>query len=304
MPNAMRLPVGVLIIARDEETNLPDCLHSVKLWCEQVVVVVDSRTQDRTREVARDMGAEVVDRAFDGYAQQKNWALDNIQWLPPWILILDADERVSPELVEELQVIVSATSPRVAYALRKRFIFYGHWMRHCWYSSWDVRFFQLGKARYEERKVHEHVIAEGELGFLRNDLIHNDFKDMDSWIAKHNRYATLEAAEMVEGPKGNQLKGNLSGSRVERRRFLKVRIWNRLPFRPLWLFVYLYFFKLGVLDGALGFRFCLMHAIFDSFITAKNWERRRLARGLLPNYYREELRAYLERNPDARRYYE
>jgi glycosyltransferase involved in cell wall biosynthesis len=303
MSESHKIPVGVLILARDEEANLPDCLHSVRGWAQRVVVVLDPRTKDRSRAVAQAAGAEVVEREFDTYAGQRNWALGQVGWGTPWILIVDADERVSPELVQELAEIAASPAPKAGYALRRRFIFYGRWIRHCWYSSWDIRFFRLGKARYEERKVHEHMFVDGPVGYLRGDLIHNDFKGMDDWIAKHNRYATWEAEAMTTAS-GSTMRGRLFGTREERRRFLKEAVWNRLPFRPLWLFVYLYIFKLGIMDGALGFRFCLMHAIFDAFTTAKVWEKRHLEAHPTGNYYRETLASYLARHTDQKPRYE
>jgi glycosyltransferase involved in cell wall biosynthesis len=296
-------PVAVLILARDEELNLPDCLHSVSGWATQVAVVLDPRTQDASREVVAQAGAELYERPFEGYAQQKNWALAQVPWRADWILILDADERATPELVTEICAIVRDQKALEGYALRKRFIFYGTWMRHCWYSSWDLRFFKRGRARYESRMVHEHMLVDGKVGYLKSDLIHNDFKDLDSWIAKHNKYATYEAAEIVESSRGDQFKGRLFGSRLERRRFLKERVWLNLPFRPFWLFIYLYFIRLGILDGPMGFRFCLWHAIFDAFITAKVWEKKLLARGSIPNYYRKTLSAYLKAHPEAEQFY-
>jgi glycosyltransferase involved in cell wall biosynthesis len=304
MADQVRLPIGVLVLARDEEENLPDCLNSVKGWTGQVAVLVDPRTVDGTREVAKRLGAEVYEHPFEGFGVQKNWGIDSIPWRHPWILILDADERVPPELREEFAAVVSSQAPKAAYAMRFRFVFYGRWIKHCWHSTWIIRLFQRGKARYEARDVHEHMVVEGELGHLKNDIFHNDFKDMDAWIAKHNSYATVEASEMLQDEGVGRLRGRLFGSRIERRRFLKERVWNRLPFRPLWLFVYLYFLKLGFLDGALGFRFCVMHAIFDAFTTAKVWEKKRLAMHPPGNYYREGLERFLAEHPVQRRYYD
>jgi glycosyltransferase involved in cell wall biosynthesis len=280
------LEIGILVIARDEEANLPDCMHSVVGWAEQVVVVLDPRSRDRSREVAAGAGAEVVEHLFETHARQRNWALDRYPWRTPWILVVDADERVSPELVEELRAIVDSPQAFAIYAVKKRFIFYGKWMRHCWYSAWDLRLFRLGSARYEERPVHEHVIADGPVGYLSADLIHNDFKDMDSWIHKHNRYASFEASEMNRDAGENRVRGRLFGTWTERRRYIKDEIWNRLPFRPLFWFLYLYVWKLGFLDGRLGLRFCLMHGIFDAFVTAKAWEQRFLGSTPPPNFYR------------------
>lgn len=300
----MSLPVEVLICARDEETNLPDCLHSVRGWVSGITVVVDPRTTDRTREIAVAAGARVVDHPFEDFASQKNWALKNLEWTADWVFVLDADERVSPDLREELERMLRPGQEKNAFAVRFRFIFYGKWIRRCWYGTWIIRIFRRDSAWYESRGVHEHMLVLGRVGYLRGDLIHNDFKDMHAWISKHNTYATYEAEELFRGNTEHGMRGRLFGSKVERRRFLKEKIWNRLPFRPLWLFVYLYVLKLGFLDGALGFRFCLMHAIFDSFTLAKLWERRFLARNPPPNYYRKELEQRLARHPEDRAYYD
>lgn len=302
--NAAKVPICVLVLARDEEANLPDCLHSVIRWVERVVVVVDPRTTDQTREVAARSGAEVYEHPFEDYARQKNWALGKVELRTPWILIVDADERVSAELRAEIQEIIASDGPNAAYAMRFRFIFYGKWIRHCWHSTWIVRLFRTGKAVYETRGVHEHMIVDGELGYLKNDLIHNDFKGMDEWITKHNRYATSEAKAITSPEHEADLESRLLGTRLERRRFLKEKIWNRLPMRPLWLFIYLYFFKFGILDGRLGLRFCLWHSIFEAFVTAKIWEKRLLAKAPLGNYYRQELEQYLAGHPQERAYYE
>lgn len=300
---AAKLPLSVLIIARDEEVNLPDCLHSVRGWVDQVVVVVDPRTTDRTREIARAAGCDVVEKAFVSFSEQRNWSLDHAGLRHPWIFVFDADERVSPELRRDITRVVADSGSASAYAARKRFVFYGRWIRHCWYGPWTVSLFRSGKARWERREVHEHLVVEGEVGYLPGDLVHNDFKDMDAWIGKHNHYATLEAREILRGEGQGQLGGRLLGTKVERRRFIKQRIWNRMPFRPIWLFAYLYVVRLGVLDGRLGFRFCVMHAIFDAFTTAKVWESRWLARHPPRNYYRDLLAQDLEARPDDRTFY-
>ena len=303
MVSEARLPVGVLILARDEEVNLPDCLHSVCGWADQVFVVLDPRTRDASREVARELGAEVIEHSFTDYAEQKNWALDELPWRHEWVLIVDADERVSPELRQEIEQTLSQPNPRNAYAVRFRFIFYGRWMRHSWYGTWIVRLLQRGRARYEHRGVHEHVVLDGPLGYLKGDLIHDGMKGMDDWIAKHNRYATAEADATLKEQGVDTFRGRLFGSRVERRRFLKERVWKRMPFRPLWLFFLLYVLRLGFLDGRLGFRFCVMHAVFESFVTAKVWEQKLASRGVVPNYYRGHLASYLKGHPDEGRYY-
>lgn len=298
-----KLPVSVFIIARDEEVNLPDCLHSVCGWAGQVVVVVDPRTTDRTREIARGFGCDIVENLFENFSQQRNWTLDHAGLQHDWIFVFDADERVSPQLRRDIAAVLADPAAKAAYAARKRFIFFGRWIKHCWYGPWTVSLFRNRKARWERREVHEHLLVDGEVGYLPGDIIHNDFKDIDAWIVKHNRYATFEAAEIIRSERSDRMSGRLFGSSVERRRWIKDRLWNRLPLRPLWFFLYLYFVRRGILDGALGFRFCLMHAIFDAFTTSKVWESRWTARHPATNYYRDLLGRELTAHPHEHAFY-
>ena len=131
----MKSEVSILILARDEEVNLPDCLHSIAGWAGQIVVVLDPRTTDRSAEIARQYGAEVVAHPFDDYSRQRNWALENVQWKHPWMFILDADERVSPDLRRGIQAVLRDPQAKDAYAVRFRMIFYGKWIRRCWYGT-------------------------------------------------------------------------------------------------------------------------------------------------------------------------
>ena len=298
-----KLPLSVFLLARNEELNIADCLHSVCGWADQVAVVLDTRSTDRTRQIILAAGCDLFENKFEGYAQQRNWALDNARLRHDWIFVLDADERVSPQLRRDIARAMADPGGKSAFAARKRFIFYGKWVKHCWYGPWTVSLFRNGKARWELREVHEHLIVDGEVGKLPGDIIHNDFRDMDNWIEKHNRYATLEAAEMMRGGGDDRLAGRLFGTPVETRRFIKDRIWNRLPLRPFWLFLYLYVVRRGFLDGVLGFRFCMMHAIFDAFTTAKIWEARWMARHPAMNYYRDLLRQELAAHPDEHALY-
>ena len=154
--------VSVLIPTFNEEVNLADCLASVCGWAEDVWVV-DSFSADRTVEIARETDVNVVQHVFEGYAQQKNWALENVPFRGDWVLILDADERVSPELAAEVSGIVAADGNGYdGFYLNRKLIFYGKWIRHCgWYPSWNLRLFRRRHGRYEQREVHEHLLLDG-----------------------------------------------------------------------------------------------------------------------------------------------
>ncbi len=186
--------MSVLIPTLDEELNLPDCLASVE-WADEVFVV-DSFSHDRTLEIARAHGANVVQHAFEGYSRQKNWALDNLPFQNEWVLIVDADERVTAELRGEIERVVNSRGAGCdGYYLNRRFIFLGAWIRHAgWYPSWNLRLFRHRLGRYDNREVHEHLVLDGRVGYLQADLLHDDQRGLEAFVARHNRYSTLEAA--------------------------------------------------------------------------------------------------------------
>jgi len=266
--------VTALIPTYNEELNLHDCLASLRGWVDEIFVV-DSFSTDRTCEIARAAGARVVQHEYPGPAEQKNWALDNLPIKSEWVLILDADERVSAPLRDEILGLIAAGGDCQGFYLNRLFIFYGHPIRHCgWYPSWNLRLFRRGAARYENRAVHEHMVVAGPVGFCRADLLHEDQRDLSHWIAKHNRYSSLEADEMVRARTGqSRMARRLHGS-LALKRLIKERLWRYLPGRSLLYFLYLYVLRLGFLDGAAGWRFCLMHASVEFWTSLKYWELR------------------------------
>lgn len=270
--------ISVMIPTFNEEVNLPHALRSVVGWADKVWVV-DSESTDRTREIAKSMGAEVVVQPWLGYARQKNWALDNLPWKTEWLFILDADEAITPELRDELLAISRRDPAQVAeggFYVNRLPHFMGKPIRHCgFFPSYNLRFFKRGKARYEDREVHEHMVVDGETTRMQQVMLHEDRRGLEHWIAKHNRYSTLEAREIVK----EQLRVSAKrASRLERgiafRRWLKLHVLPYLPLSGLFRFFYMYIFRWGFLDGATGFRFCLLLAVYDYFITLKLSELR------------------------------
>ncbi len=276
-----KAPLSVLVPTLNEEVNLPACLESVD-WASQVVVV-DSFSADRTVEIARAAGAEVVQHVFEDYSRQKNWALDTLPFRHEWVLIVDADERVTPELREEMERVLAAPeSPEMpaGYYLNRRFIFLGRWIRHAgWYPSWQLRFFKHRLGRYDDREVHEHLVLQGRAGYLRHDLLHQDERGLEAFVARHNRYSTLEAAARFKAethaPDRARLNASFFGSPVERKRFLRERVWPRVPAKPLALFVYMYLVRRGYLDGRAGLALCAFHAFQELMVGLKLGELRR-----------------------------
>lgn len=274
----MSAPVSVLVPTLDEEVNLPECLASLA-WADEVFVV-DSLSHDRTLEIARAHGAIVIQHPFESYSRQKNWALETLPFRNEWVLIVDADERVTPELRCEIERELAA--PRCdGYYLNRRFIFLGTWIRHAgWYPSWNLRLFRHALGRYDDRDVHEHVVLRGKAGYLGSDLLHFDRRGLEAFVARHNRYSTLEAGARFkaenDAPDRAKLPLSLVASPVQRKRFLRERVWPHVPARPLALFVYMYVVRRGFLDGRAGLALCVFHAFQEFMVGLKLAELRRL----------------------------
>lgn len=268
-----RSNIEVIIPTFNEEANLPAALHSVMEWAD-AVHVVDSESTDRTRDIALGAGAMVVVQPWLGYARQKNWALRNLPIASDWVFILDADEVILPQLRDELLGIAAREVdevPESGFYVNRFFVFLGKRIRHCgFYPSWNLRYFKRGTARYEDRAVHEHMIVDGPTGKLKGHMEHDDRRGLETYMAKHNRYSTLEAeAILAGGGSGDGLRANLFGNQLERRRWMKERIYRHLPAKWVWRFLYMYILRLGVLDGLTGLRFCLFMSAYELLIGLK-----------------------------------
>tara|TARA_B100001964_G_scaffold209262_1_gene242640 strand:- start:41 stop:1153 length:1113 start_codon:yes stop_codon:yes gene_type:complete len=273
--------IEIIIPVRNEEANLPHTLASVMKWADKVWVI-DSESTDNTCEIARKIGAEVVVQPWLGYAKQKNWAVENLDIKSDWIFFLDADETILPRLRDELCEIASRPVNEVkesAFNINRYFVFLGKRIRHCGYfPSWNVRFFKRGKAVYEDRDVHEHMIVDGKIGKLKGLMEHNDRRGLECYLEKHNKYSTLEAKEIVSQQKKTNLTINpkLLGNVQERRRWVKHYIYPWLPAKWLFRFIWMYGIRLGFLDGFTGFRFCLFISTYEIFISLKMIEFKQL----------------------------
>ncbi len=190
----MRRPVSVLIPTRNEEEMLPGCLESVAFADE--VVVLDSGSDDRTVELAEAAGARVLTRPFDDHARQKNWGLERLTH--DWVLLLDADERVTPELRAEVESHLEREPTRVGYWIPRRNTFLGREIRGCgWQRDKVLRFFDRRRGRYEERAVHEEVSLDEPAGRLDAALLHHSCRDLSTWWRKTDRYSALGAEELA-----------------------------------------------------------------------------------------------------------
>ncbi len=282
-----KIPVSVLIPAKNEQANLPACLTSVQRADE--VFVVDSQSSDKSIQIAENFSANVVQFHFNGrWPKKKNWSLDNINFRNEWVLIVDCDERITPELWEEIALAIQ--NPEYdGYYLNRRVFFLGQWIRHGGrYPDWNLRLFQHKKGRYEnlnteeilntgDNEVHEHVILAGKAGYLKNDMIHEDFRDLYHWIERHNRYSNWEARVYLNLLTGKNdtvtIGANLFGNALQRKRFLK-KVWVRLPFKAFLRFILSYIIQRGFLDGKAGYIYARLLSQYEYQIGVKLYELR------------------------------
>lgn len=274
--------IDVMIIAHNEAMNLPHCLIALKGWVRRVFVI-DSGSIDGTQSIAERHGAEVVHHDWEGYAQQKNWGLQNLPFESEWVLIVDADEIITPNLRDRLVGIAAKPVERVdqnGFFINRLTYFMGRPVYHCgFFPNWNLRFFKRGKGMYEDREVHEHMIIDDPLGYMNEPMLHHDRRGLEHYIAKHNRYSTLEARSLFNELMGlaDESQANLS-KESRRRRWLKKHLTTRVPFPGLWRFLYVFGFRLGFLDGRVGFEFSRFLAMYDNMVALKLRELRRSAK--------------------------
>jgi glycosyltransferase involved in cell wall biosynthesis len=272
--------LSVIILTLNEEANLPVCLASLR-GLHPEAFVVDSGSTDRTLEIARAAGCHVVQHPFENYALQRNWAFDHLPIRTPWTLCLDADERLTPQLVDEIEeTLLRQDSAFDGYMLRKRTIFMGRWIRHGGqYPAYHLRLFRSGRGRCEARLYDQHFVVEGRVGSLKSDYVDVITSDLTTFIVRHARWAELEAAEMLarstRAVQGPAVEPVLTGTAIERRRFLRIRVYQKFPLlaRPFLFWFYGYVLRLGFLDGIEGLIFHTLQRFWFRFlIDAKIWE--------------------------------
>jgi glycosyltransferase involved in cell wall biosynthesis len=298
MPNALKgfhrepasnecdkVRVSVLVPVRNEAENLRRCLPALA-WADEIFVV-DSQSTDATAEVAERFGAQVVQFHFNGsYPKKKNWALEHLPFRNEWVLIVDADEVVPPDLAEEI-ARVTASDAADGFYLNMKYYFLGRRIRHCGYSeAWNLRLFKHDRGRYEympvapgartgDNEAHEHVELDGRVARLANELDHFAYPTISAWVEKHDRYSTWEA-ELYELFLHDPIPASIGAGKRFKRRLKKIYL--RLPMRPFVRFLYAYVIRLGFLDGMPGLVFCALLAFYDFLCWAKVYERRVKAR--------------------------
>ena len=275
----MPLPVSVLILTKNEEQNLPGCLQSVS-WADEIHVY-DSFSEDDTIAIARDHGALITQRVFDNWAEHQNWGLRNIAFKHPWVLYLDADERVTPALVQGIVQALEKPDSYVAFQILRRDFFQGCALTHVQTSPYYQRLFRPEKMRYE-RLVNPVSLPDGPVGKVEGFLNHFPFsKGISQWLERHNSYSSFEARQIMNNRlshSGFSLKKAVSSSDFHEKRFHQKEIFYRLPARPLVKFCLLYFLKRGFLDGKGGLTYAVLQSIYEYMIVLKTRELEQEAR--------------------------
>ena len=263
--------ISVLLLTKNEEHNLARCLRALE-WCEDVVVL-DSHSDDETVRIAEEFGARVYERTFDNFAGQRNYALENIDFRHEWILHLDADEVCTPQLTAEIERAIEDPGYD-AYRIPSKMIFRGKWLRRAgMYPTYQVRLGRQPVFRFKQvGHGQREAIGPERIGTLRAAYEHYSFRGLDDWFERHNRYSTDEARLCAETDESElDIVGLLSLDRTRRRRAAKA-ISYHLPFRPLLRFLYVYFARLGCLEGRLGLEYSRMLAVYEAMTDLKTRE--------------------------------
>lgn len=265
--------ISVLILTRNEEKDLPGCLESVS-WSDDIHVF-DSFSEDCTVEIARRAGARVSQRAFDNWSAHQNWALQNLPFRHPWVFYLDADERMTKELIVSVREAVNDAGDRVAFRVQRRDFFLGTWLRHVQTSPYYLRLFRPCAMRYE-RLVNPVSLPDGPVGQISGFLDHFPFsKGISHWVTRHNSYSTLEALQIAENRKSSRqfsIARAFTSKDFHERRFQQKELFYRMPARPLLKFAMLYFAKRGFLDGRAGLTYATLQAFYEYLIVLKTRE--------------------------------
>ena len=275
--------ISIFIQTLNEEDNLPGLLDSIEGFDD--IVVLDSHSTDRTREIAESRGCRWIERAYDGRGPHQNWAMEHIDFAHRWVFYLDADERMTPALRAEIGEVAAAwergecsrdNGDPVAYYCGRKNYFRGKWLKHSMPPGNIMRFFQPPHIRFE-RLANPVPIVDGEVGYLREHFIHYNFsKGIREWFDRHNRYSTYEAQETIRALEANPVTlSNLwSGDRNTRRIEMK-NLSFRMPMRPVLKFLYMSIIQRGFLDGRPGLTYCTLQAIYEYLIVLKVREIRK-----------------------------
>lgn len=268
----------VIILTKNEEANIRKCISSISSVAKRIVVV-DSFSTDRTIEIARELSADVYQNEFINHAKQFNWALDNVNIYTTWVMKIDADEELTKELQDEINLKLDSLSNDInGVILRRRVYFLGRWLKHGGkYPELLLRIFRYGHGRSEDVEMDEHLIIEdGDSIVFKYDFVDNNNKSLSWWIDKHNWYASKEVVNYENSTKVDDNNFKTQSFRTRAKRFIKLHGYYSLPpfFRAHLYFLYRYYLKLGFLDGKEGQIYHFLQAYWYRFLVdAKIFEK-------------------------------
>ncbi len=271
--------LSVIILTKNEAVNLPTCLASFQPLNAEIFIV-DSGSSDQTVEIAKQAGCKVFSHPWENHAKQVNWALENLPITTPWIMRMDADEYLTPELVEELKQVLPNTSDEVTgYQVKRRVFFMGRWIRHGgYYPTWLLRIWRQGFGVCEDRWIDEHImLTEGIIESLKHDIVDDNKKGLSFWTEKHNSYSDSYLKEYINPDylKTEKILKDKQAGQARQRRLIQRGLYDKMPLflRPFIYFLLRYFIGLGFLDGVNGLIFHFLQGFWYRFlIDAKIYE--------------------------------
>jgi glycosyltransferase involved in cell wall biosynthesis len=269
--------VSILVLAKNEEPVIAGCLESVS-WSDDLHVF-DSFSTDRTVEIARSYGALIHQRRFDDFANQRNVALQTVRYKYPWVLVLDADERIPAALATEIAGFVETDNGQTsACRIRRRDYFEGQWLKHASISPYFIRLVRPEKVSYH-RPINEVLTVDGKIRDLRESFDHYPFaKGLSSWNLKHELYSTMEAKVAYQSRQGNgafSIQKAIWSRDFNERRFHQKGLFYRLPFRPILKWLYMMSIRGAFLDGRPGITYAFLQSFYEYMIVLKTRELER-----------------------------
>lgn len=261
--------VTVIVITFNEEYDLSKCLLSIDGWAKKIFIV-DSYSQDKTLEIASQFNCVIRQHTWSSFAKQREWAINNLEIDTDWVFFVDADERLTQELCDEINQFIQSSPRYNGCYIRRKFYFLDKWLRHGgYYPCSEIRLFKKNKVEFldEDGGARERYLIDGEVTTLKNDMDHVYGKPLDEWILKHNKLAKLEALNATKKGVDYKIEG------LDRKVWIRSKIWKRLPrgVRPFILFLYRYLFQFGFLDGKIGFYYCLLHDFWYPLLVDINY---------------------------------
>ncbi|MFT6842167.1 MAG: glycosyltransferase involved in cell wall biosynthesis [Psychroserpens sp.] len=295
---------SVIILTYNEEIHIERCIRSL-LPIASNIFVVDSFSSDKTVEICKSLGAKVYQNPWKNYADQFQWGLDNCPINTEWVMRMDADEYIEPDLVEEINAELSKVPEDInGLYIRRKYIFLERWVKHgATYPLNLLRIWRTGKGRIESRWMDEHIVLEGDAktGQLAGHIVDHNLNNTRWWVDKHNKYADREMIDILDKkyqlfPNDDSVKSEKKLTQTKVVRLIKEKVYTGLPIfvRPLLYFLYRYFLRLGFLDGTSGFAFHFMQGYwYRSLVDLRVFEAEKLLAGSTNNRQRIEILAVL-----------